>query len=170
MRGPSGAARSRRYSANVPAEWFATAAIAGSTATVSSTLAGFDSHAATLTVYGTPTPFSARLSSAGIAAYFTSDQAGTMAAETMRAGDFFYVQLYAHTGGYGLTSFEVKMVEDNAVCELVPSAGSFTASYTGALQGELSGAYQTELLNRLAEPTGSGDFTKYAAAHPCLIW
>ena len=162
MRGPSGAAHSRRYSATVPASWFAAAAMAGSTATVSSTLAGFDSNLATLTVYGTPSPFSSRLSSAGIAAYFTSDQAGTMAAETMRAGDFFYVQLYAHTGGYGLTSFEVKMVEDTAVCELVPSAGSFTASYTGALQGDLSGAYQTELLNRLADPSGSGYFTKYS--------
>ena len=122
---------------------------------MSSALAGFDSHVGTFTVYGTPLPFSSRLSSAGLAAFFTSDQAGTMPAETMRAGDFFYIQFYAHTGGYGLTSFEVKMEEDTAVCEFVPSSGSFTASYTGALQGDLSGAYQTELLNRLETPDGT---------------
>lgn len=134
MRGPPGASLSRRYTTSVPASWFAAAAVSGSTASVSSSLAGLDSHIATLTVYGYPLSFSSRLSSAGIAAYFTSDQAGIMPSETMRTGDFFYVQFYAHTGDYGLTSFEVKIVEDTSVCEMIPAAGSFTASYTGALQ------------------------------------
>jgi hypothetical protein len=161
MRGPAGKQLTRRYLITVPSDWFSSASVAGSVATVSSMLSGQDSHQASFTVYGTPASFSSRLSSAGIASYFTKDSAGTTSAEVMRAGDSFYLQLYAHTGGLGLTSFEVKIVEDSTVCELVPASGSFTSTYTGAVQGDLSGAYQTELLTRLVSPTGSY-FTKYS--------
>ena len=119
------------------------------TATVSTTLAGFDNHSASVTIYGTPASFSSRRTSPGIAAYFTSDADGSTPAHTMRSGDTFYLQLYAHTGGYEMSSFEVLVVENPAVCQLVPASGSFSAAYTGSLQGELSGAYQTELLTRL---------------------
>lgn len=162
MRGPSGARKTRRYSIIVPSTWFDVADTSGSTAIVSSSLSGHDSHLASLTVFGTPPSFSSRLSAAGIAAYFTSDVAGSIPAATMRAGDSFYLQLYAHTGGLGLTSFEVKLVEDAAVCQLLPVSGAFTASYTGAVQGDLSGDYQTELLTRLQSPDGAQYFTKYS--------
>ena len=152
----------RRYHVNIPTEWFDVASVAGSTATVISTLASFDSQASNFVVYGTPSSFSSRQSSAGIAAFFTTDAAGLVPAGTMRPGDGFFMQLYAHTGGYGLTSFEVKIIENTAVCQLVPSSGSMSASYTGALQGDLSGAYQTELLTRLQSPGGTQYFTKYS--------
>ena len=162
LRGPSGESMTRRYSITVPSSWFSVADVAGSTATVTTTLSGYDSHLASLVVYGTPASFSSTLSGAGIAAFFTSDTAGSTPAQTMRAGDSFYLQLYAHTGGLGLTSFEVKIVENSTVCQLVPTSGSYSLTYTGGVQGDLSGTYQTELLNRLASPGSEPHFTKYS--------
>lgn len=159
-RGPGGL--TRRYSVTLPESWFSNAGESGSMATVTTTLAGRDSHQASFTVYGTPSSFSSRLSAAGMTSFFTSDVAGTTAAQTMRAGEFFYLQLYAHTGGLGLTSFEIKIVEDPAVCELVPVSGPFTSTYTGAVQGVLSSTYRTEALTRLQEPGTAQYFTKYS--------
>ena len=42
----------------------------------------------------------------------------------MRADARFYVQLYAHTGGKALSSFEVKLVHDASVCVPVPASGA----------------------------------------------
>lgn len=154
MRGPPGDRCTRRYLITVPTTWFETASASGSTAIVTSQLEGYDSQSAILTVYGNPLAFSSRMTSAGIAGYFTSDASGAIPAETMRAGDSFYLQLYAHTGGLGLTSFEISFMEDTSVCQLVPTAGAFSPTYTGALSGDLSGAYQTELLTRLQTPDG----------------
>ena len=140
--------------------WFAAASPGGSTATLQTSLVGYDVQSSSLTVYGTPTWFGARLTQAGMAGYMTSDQAGSVAAAAMRAGDPFYLQLYAHTGGYALGSFEARLVVDTAVCELVPaSGGAFSSSYEGALQGELSGLYQIELLHRFRK--SGAYFTKY---------
>ena len=48
----------------------------------------------------------------------TSDAAGSTPTQTMRQGDTFYLQLYAHTGGQEMSSFEVKIVEDANVCQV----------------------------------------------------
>ena len=130
----------------------------GTVATVTTSLSGHDSHTLDFTVYGTPAWFSARRTSAGIAVYATSDPAGAIPAETMRAGETFYLQLYAHTGGEGMTAFEAELVEDSSVCAPVPESGAFDAAYTGPLRGDLSGTYQTEVLQRIQNPS---DATKY---------
>ena len=153
----------RRYSTSVPESWFSAASAAGSDAIVTTELSGGDAQTAAFTVYGTPEWFGVRLLSAGLAVYMTSDAAGTTAAETLRSGDTFYMQLYAHSGGVGLTSFEAKLYEDDSVCEVVPSAGTFSASYTGPLEGELTSTYQVEGLNRFVDPEDSSKyFIKYS--------
>ena len=118
LRGPGGAALTRRYQATIPSIWFSTASVAGSTATVSAALGSGSTHTADFMVYGTPSWFLGRLSSAGIAGYMTSDAGGTTPAQTMRLGETFYLQLYAHTGGQEMSSFEVKIVEDTNVCQV----------------------------------------------------
>ena len=81
----------------------------------------------------------------------------------MMAGDLFYLQLFANTGGYAMTSFEVMVVEDSAVCQLVPTSGSFNDSFVGPVVGELSGLYWVELLMRLRNPSDlTRHFTKYS--------
>ena len=168
MRGAHGSQEIRRYSASVPASWFAAASTIGSIARVRTVLEGHDAHLANFTVYGMGGAFSSRLPSAGIAAFFSSDTAGAVPATTMRSGDTFYLQLYANTTGldgiaYGLTSFEVKFVEDLDVCQLVAAAGSFVETYTGSVEGDTSGAYQTELLTRVQSPSDPTEyFTKYS--------
>ena len=94
----------------------------------------------------------------------TSDAAGSTPAQTMRAGDAFYLQLYGHTGGRGLTSFEVKLYEDTAVCEVLPLSGTFSSSYTGPLQGELSSTYQVEGLARSVDQADSSNVSVVARA------
>ena len=118
MRGPSGASYTRRYHTTIPSSWFSAASESGAVASISTSLSGGGTHTASLVVYGTPSWFSERLSSAGIAAYMTSNTAGTTPAQTMRVGSTFYLQLYAHTGGEDMSSFEVKIVEDNSVCQV----------------------------------------------------
>ena len=146
----------RRYSVSVPESWFSAAAVqTGSQVTLTSVLSGGDTHTGHSHVFGTPAWFGERLGQAGIAAYMTSDAAGATPAETMRAGDTFYVQLYAHTGGEGLTSFEVKLYENASVCRPVPVVGGACSSYPCKLQGELSGTYQIEVLGRYEEPDDS---------------
>jgi hypothetical protein len=159
-RGPGG---TRRYYANVPRSWFEAAEPLGSIVTVTSSLSGKDSHTSSCRVHGDPTWFGQRPSAAGVAAYMTSDTAGRVPLETMRAGVRFHLQLYAHTGGFSMSAFEVKLIEDPAVCTLVPTSGTMSADYVGTLQGELSGIYSTELLKRsqdLEDP--SVYFTKYS--------
>jgi hypothetical protein len=148
-RGPSGL--TRRYYATVPAAWFAAAEPGGTVASVSSQLSGSDTDTSTFVVYGIPTWFAARLTAAGIAAYMTSDTGGTTPAETMRAGDTFYLQLYGHTGGYAMSAFEVRLEEDPAVCQLVPTSGSMSPTYQGTLLGAPSGGYRNELLERFQD-------------------
>ena len=65
--------------------------------------------------------------------------------------------------GQALSSFEVKLIEDLAVCTLVPTSGTMSGSYVGTVQGELSGAYSTELLKRSQDlEDTSVYFTKYS--------
>ena len=164
-RGPGGSRWTRRYYTSVPSAWFEVADPAGSMATISSSLAGKDTHTASFRVYGTPTWFGQRPGAAGVSAYMTRDAAGTTPAETMRAGDSFYLQLYGHTGtgAQALSSFEVKLIEDLAVCALVPTSGAMSSSYVGTVQGELSGTYSTELLKRSQDlEETSVYFTKYS--------
>ena len=106
-------------------------------------------------VFGEPAWAATRQSAPGIAAYVTDSSGQPVAAA--RPGETLYLRLYAHTGGVGLTSFEVKIVEDPTVCEFVPPYGqpTYSAGYTGPLQGELSGSYQTELLTRVQNPDDS---------------
>ena len=159
-RGPGS---TRRYYASVPRVWFEIADPAGSVATLSSSLAGKDSHMSSFRVFGDPLWFSERPSAAGVTTYMTRDIAGTIPAETMRAGDRFYMQLFAHTGGSSMSSFEVKLIEDPSVCTLVPTSSRISGSYVGELQGQLNGMYSTELLKRsqdLEDP--SVYFTKYS--------
>ena len=81
----------------------------------------------------------------------------------MRAGDTFYLQLYAHTDGHDLTSFEVKLYENALACAPVPASGSFSTSYTGPLDGELSSTFQVEGLNRYVDPEDASTyFIKYS--------
>ena len=101
-RGPAGARFTRRYVATVPSSWFQAADPAGSTAQIVTSLSGYDAYSSNLTVYGTPSWFSSRLSAAGISSLFTSDQAGRTPAETMRAGQTFYLQLFATTASNAL--------------------------------------------------------------------
>ena len=51
----------------------------------------------------------------------TWDAEGATPAETLRRGDAFYLQLYAHTGGQDLSSFEVQVVENSSVCQVAPN-------------------------------------------------
>ena len=118
LRGPGGAALTRRYYTTIPSSWFRLANAAGSTATVSVSLSDGGTPTAAFLVYGRPDWFLERLSSAGIAGYMTSDVAGATPAQTMRLGDTFYLQLYAHTGGQDMSSFEVKIIEDTSVCQV----------------------------------------------------
>ena len=54
-------------------------------------------------------------------------------------------------------------MENTTVCRLTPTSGSFTDTYTGSLRGELSGAYQSELLRRIQNPQDPSQyFTKYS--------
>ena len=162
-RGPQDSQWTRRYSTSVPATWFEVTDPGGSVVTITSRLAGKDTHTVSFRVYGTPTWFGQRANVAGISAYATRDVAGTTPAETMRVGDSFYMQLYGHTGGQLLSSFEVKFIEDPAVCTLVPTSGSISGSYVGTVQGELSGEYSTELLKRSQDlEDASVYFTKYS--------
>ena len=115
---PAGEAYTRRYSVVLPWSWFSTASSAGSIARVSTALVGGDSNVAEVVVHGTPIWFSQSIESAGIAAYMTADASGHTPAETMRLGDIFYLQLYAHTGGQEMSSFEVRIVEDANVCQV----------------------------------------------------
>ena len=85
---------------------------------MSASLSGGSILTADFRLYGTPGWFSSTISSAGIAAYMTSDAAGTTPSETMRLGDTFYLQLYANTGGQEMSSFEVKIIEDPNVCQV----------------------------------------------------
>ena len=49
------------------------------------------------------------------------------------------------------------------MCTLVPTSGQISGSYTGTLQGELSGTYSTELLKRSQDlEETSVYFTKYS--------
>ena len=154
-----GRGRTRRYVASLPISWFATATAAGSLATVSTTLSGHDAQSNSFIVYGIPVWFAAPIPAPGIAGYMTSDKAGSIAASAMRAGDDFYLQLYAHTGGKAMESFEVKLVVNSTVCELVPTSGGFSASYTGDVQGQMDGSYSTELIKRYR--VEGSYFTKY---------
>ena len=62
-----------------------------------------------------------------------------------------------------MSSFEVKLEEDSSVCQVLPATGPFTTTYTGPLQGELSGAYQTELATRVQNPADpTKQFVKYS--------
>ena len=162
LRGPVGERHTRRYSFLVPRQWFEVANEVGSLATVRTTLNGFDENVAQAVVHGNPNWFTERSTSAGISAYVTSDEAGKTPAGKMRVGDNFYVQLYAHTGGFELSSFEVKLSEDTRVCQMVPASGEFTEGYVGSLQGLLTGEYQVELLNRVRTPDRFAFFTKYS--------
>ena len=94
----------RVYLASLPAGWFATASESGEMAAVASTLNGQHSQQSSLQVFGHPAWFSARIGAAGIASYVTGDAGGNVPAPSMRAGDRFYLQLFAHTGA----SFEAK--------------------------------------------------------------
>ena len=156
----AGIGRTRRYAASVPTSWLNAASPAGSVAEVRTVLHGRDTQQGTFIVYGTPTWLGVRRPTAGIAGYMTADDGGVRAAAAMRAGDTFYLQMYAHTGGGPMDSFEVKLVVDPTVCELLPaSGGSFTASYTGDVQGQMDGSYSTELLKRYH--VDGSYFTKY---------
>ena len=59
------------------------------------------------------------------------------------------MQLYANTGGVGLGSFELKLRHDTSVCEVVPSSGGFSSSFTGPIEHSFSAAYSTEATERL---------------------
>ena len=122
-----GPGATRRYYVNVPRAWFESADPTGSVVTVSSHLDGKDTHTSSLRVFGDPSWFTQRPGGAGAVAYMTSDEAGTIPAETLRRGDRFYLQLYGHTGGYALSSFEVKLIEDASVCTLVPTCLLYTS-------------------------------------------
>ena len=102
-----------------------------------------------------------------VSARTTSDVAGLEKAGQMRQGDAFYLQLFADTRGFGMTSFEVQLVEDPGVCQFVPyQTVNKTASYdsyTGPLEGELSGTFYVEVLRRMKNPTDATQFfTKYS--------
>ena len=97
----------RVYSASLPAGWFSAASESGEIASVVSTLDGQDSQQSSLQVFGHPAWFGAPISAAGIAVYVTDDADGAVPAASMRAGDRFYLQLYANTGSAALSSFEV---------------------------------------------------------------
>ena len=148
----------RRYEATVSSSWFSTASPSGSSASITTTLAGSDIQSASFTVYGTPAWFASRLSSAGIAVYPTADQSGTMPAETMRSGQIFYLQLYAHTGGEAMGAFNVYLAADDAVCRPVPTSGSFSAGFEGTINGQTDGTYAIE---RLVRTQSVSDPSKY---------
>ena len=138
---------------------------AGSIATISSSLDGKDTHTASFRVYGTPTWFGQRPVAAGVSAYMTQRRGG----HHTSGDDACWRQLLpaavrAHwRQGHALSSFEVKLIEDIAVCTLVPTSGAMSGSYVGTVQGELSGAYSTELLKRSQDlEDTSMYFTKYS--------
>ena len=165
MRGPSGRQYTRRYKATIPTSWFAVADETGTYATVTSTLPGRDSRTSTFVVSGTPHWFSAGTPQVGVSAFATSDREGRTAVGKLRSGDTFYMQFYGNTGGFGLSSFEIKMTEDVNVCEFVPTADApaFYDSYVGSVQGQLTGEYSVELINRVKNPTSNREyFTKYS--------
>jgi len=154
----------RFYSAALPPSWFAAVSGANATATVDSQLNGLHTQRSSLQVFGDPAWFAARLDAAGVAAYSTSDAGGAVAAEAMRSGDPFFLQLYAHTGSVALSSFEVRLEHDPAVCTPVPKGGQpFSTSFTGEVSGATDGTYATELLKRLQDPDVAGSyFIKYS--------
>ena len=154
----TGTGRTRRYSFSIPSSWFDVADSLGSSATVSTSLPGHDTQSSIFTVYGTPTWFASRRSVAGMAGYMTSDQAGGTPAAAMRTGDIFYLQLYAHTGSSALGSFEARLVVDPTVCEVIPASGVFSPSFTGDVQGQLTGTYSTELLRQNQDPGDESSF------------
>ena len=135
------------------------ASAASSMVTVTTTLAGYDSQQASFTVHPTPVWASERMTShgAGIGTYVTSDAAGAWATDSFEAGDTLYVQLYANTGGVGLGSFELKLRHDTSVCEVVPSSGSFSSSFTGPIRHSFSASYSTESTERLINPNDATD-------------
>ena len=118
LRGPKGAAWTRRYYATLPRGWFGAASTEGSTATVSARLLGGGVQTADFLVYGMPSWFAHSISPASIAAFVTSDAAGNTPAQSMRLDDTFYLQLYANTGGAQMSTFEVKIVESTSVCQV----------------------------------------------------
>lgn len=84
---------------------------------------------------------------------FTADMEGKMPLPRLSVGDRFFLQLHAHTGGYGLTSFEVKLIEDAAVCRFDPQGGDApgwpdAAEYEGKVWAAAAGGYAVELASR----------------------
>ena len=158
-----GTGNTRRYQAQIPPSWFTAAEAGGSEATVRSTLDGANAQLGTFTVHGTPAWFGQRRGAAGVMGLMTADTAGHTAATKMRAGDDFYLQLFAHTGGHSLGSFEARLVVDPNVCTLSAAGGAdFDPNYVGDVEGELSGTYSSELLKRFQDPSdGTLYFTKY---------
>ena len=155
LRGPSGAALTRRYQTTAPSSWFSTASAAGAAASFSASLSGGGVQTAEFTVYGTPAWFLERRSTAGIAGYMTSDAAGTTPAQTMRLGDAFYLQLYAHTGGQEMSSFEVKIVEDTDVCQVTTCVCEHQGTRMHTKGGTLAHLHRCLLMHMLEVYTRS---------------
>ena len=154
----------RVFTATLPRDWFEATSASRATAEVTSQVNGLHSQRSSLEVVGDPEWFGFSLSRPGIFVYTTSDSAGSTPAETMRVGEPFYLQFYAHTGGAALSSFEVRLVHNSDVCTPVLESGaSFTSSFTGELRGEMDGTYATELLKRQQDPDNAGSyFIKYS--------
>lgn len=154
--------RSYVYVATVPASWFSDDDGGTRTASVSASLGGGAPQSVSVSVHARPSWRSARLASAGIAAYVTSDAAGNVPASHFRVGDTFYWQLYAHTGSFGLTTFSVQFEEDVGVCHAVPASGTWSSAYEGDVIAKTDGAYSLELARRYP-PSGSalGHYVKY---------
>jgi hypothetical protein len=110
---------------------------------------------------------------AGIYLHPTSDEAGTWPTDQLQAGETFYLQLRAVTGGEGLTSWEIKLRHDPSVCEVVPASGafttSFTAGYTGPVGHSLDASYSTQLARRLGSPGDPCDFFVMVSAIEVVI-
>jgi hypothetical protein len=159
---PSTHERSYMYSATVHSSWFGPDDGGVRSARVSTTLSGAGTQEQSFSVHARPSWWSSRLSSAGIAAYITSDAAGTIPASHFRTGDFFYLHFFVHTGAYSMTSFSVQFEENPSVCHAVPASGSWSGSFTGGVVAQLDGAYAGELANRYEDSSAPGTyFVKY---------
>ena len=111
MRGPSGRQYTRRYKATIPTSWFAVADETGTYATITSTLPGKDSRTQRL-LYQAHHIGSARalhklesLHSQHLIGKGERQSASCAPAIPSTC-------IYGNTGGFGLSSFEIKMTED----------------------------------------------------------
>ena len=152
--GPTGRRLTRRYSIALPSVWFDVAEPSGTVATVTTSLSGHGALLARLHGVGTPAWFSARRTSAGIAVYATSDPAGAIPAETMQGRrDLLLAAVRAHRwrghdrvrsrAGRGLQRMRARAGERRV-----------RRSVHGPPRGDLSGTYQTEVLQRIQNPSG----------------